>query len=468
MWQRQWWDYLVSYGPIQVRWSSIWWWSGSQFYVWSWSVWDVRLSSSSALGLLLRLRCGAVKQDRLYHLIMRERRAWLRAVVLFPVALALTSCENIVDSSTKIVVRVPSVLGLGLDEAKSSLKNVSSDFSLLVRDALASRRVFRESNWIVVDQTPNPGAMVDVGSRICLRVVKKNEKVNSAPAEPMPECGSASNSVSKSSVGSSTTVPVASSPISKEDALENLIGSLSAQGRFAASDSRCGSFMFLVSLDGSYHFYEWYDNKWISRANYLGQLFPKMMKSVRAIDTTEDQVADFVVTLPTWDPFSKSKPVSGAIFASVDCKWQWLTFKTTTNEDWYQLDFLAWDAMQDRVIAGDEVTDMFGPDYTGERKTELRYFRFQKSTGDFRLTRDKPEETLSQSSTSPATRDPFAALPAAVRDAVKASCNWPAADLAAAYGVSSKSKKRIAEAVAADFQEQYQELVASLCLQYIR
>jgi hypothetical protein len=93
---------------------------------------------------------------------------------------------------------------------------------------------------------------------------------------------------------------------------------------------------------------------------------------------------------------------------------------------------------------------------------------FQQSTGDFRLTKDKPTEAVSQVVTLATTVDPFASLPSGVREAVKSSCSWPAADLARAYGVSPRSKKRIAQAVAADFQEQYQDLVRPLCLSYIR
>jgi hypothetical protein len=310
---------------------------------------------------------------------------------------------------------------------------------------------------------------VKATSDVCLQVVKKGESVDVTSTTLMPECSSnptryePTTRTETSIVASTTTLKR-----SKSEALNDLAIRLTAQGRVALSDSSCGSFAFFVSLDGSYHLYEWSDDTWISRAPYLGKLFPKEMKSVRSVDVTGDDVADFLITLPTWDPLSQLRPMSGAIFASVDCKWQWLTFRTTTKEDWYQLDLLDWDEKRGRIIAGDEVTNIFSPNYTGERKTVLRYFMFQESTGDFRLTKDKPTATASQGVTLATTVDPFASLPSGVRDAVKASCNWPAADLAQAYGVSSKSKKRIAEAVAADFQEQYQELVTPLCLLYIR
>jgi len=390
---------------------------------------------------------------------MYKGKFWLLAVSLLTVVLTGSSCE-LTQSKTETIVSVPDVLGLELDEAKKALESASSNFSVIVRDGLSDRSIIRESNWLVIDQTPSPGTLVEVTSKICLQVAKKSENTSSDSAKPMPECGDSTSAATKS--------PVTALPISKEELLEDLKESLSAQGRSASSDSNCGSFVFLVSNDGSYHFYEWSGTKWISRAIYLGQLFPKTMKSVYSVDVTEDDVADFLIFLPTWDIVPEIKPMSGAIFATIDCKWQWLTFKTTTGEDWYQLDFLRWDEKERSIIAGDEITDMFGPNYTGDRKTELRYFKFQKSTGDFRLSKKKPVGTSSQRGTPTATSDPFAGLPSAVREAVKASCNQPAADLAAAYGVSSNSKKRIAEAIAADFQDQYQELVAPLCLQYIK
>jgi hypothetical protein len=390
---------------------------------------------------------------------MYEKSRWLLCFFAIPVLLLVSGCVATSSSVVEDTVVVPSVLGQDLDEAKATLESVNPDFRVIVRDAQAERSVIWKSNWSVISQTPSPGTLVSVTSKVCLQVIKKNERMNLTETEPMPECGDdPASSLPTSAVDTPTTV----SAKSKEEALNELASSLNTQGGVALSDSPCGSFAFLVSLDGSYHLYEWSNERWVSRATYLEQLFPKTIKSVSSVDATGDDVADFLVKLPTWDPLSKSKPLSGAIFASIGCKWQWLTFRTSTGEDWYQLDFLTWDENQGRIIAGDEVTDMFGPNYNGERKTEFRYFEFNDSTTDFRLSAVKPTRS------SPTTSDPFASLPSAVRDAVRASCYWPAKDLAAAYGVSSKSKKRIAEAVAADFQEQYQELVVPLCLQYIK
>lgn len=414
------------------------------------------------------MQCLSEPRYRLGLPIMRTQKNWILAVSLLSVVLTGSSCEELIDSRTEISVVVPDVSALELDEAKKKLKSASSDFSVFVRDGLSDRSVIWESNWLVIDQTPSPGTLVEFTSKICLQVAKKNENTSTYSAEPMSECTDSMGFPPKSPADTATTTSIAALPLSKEESLMDLTESLSAQGRYASSDSNCGSFVFLISDDGSFHFYEWSETKWISQALYLGQHFPKTMKAVRSVDVTEDDVVDFLISLPTWDPLSKTRPMSGAIFAPIDCKWQWLTFKTTTGEDWYQLDFLSWDEKRGRIIAGDEVTDMFGSNYTGDRKIELRYFRFQKSTGDFRLSNEKPVGASSQNGITAVTSDPFAGLPIAVRDAVKASCNWPAADLAAAYGVSSKSKKRIAEAVAADFQEQYQKLVAPLCLQFIK
>jgi len=69
---------------------------------------------------------------------------------------------------------------------------------------------------------------------------------------------------------------------------------------------------------------------------------------------------------------------------------------------------------------------------------------------------------------APSTVDPAAGLPEEVRRAIINSCNWPAADLASAYGVSAVSIQDIADAVAADFQEQYQYAAKQLCVLYIK
>lgn len=360
---------------------------------------------------------------------------------------------------------IPNLAGLHLNDARDDLQNMELEIKIDVRDALGERVVLRESNWRVVDQRPAPGAQLGPDSEVCLSVLKDDEYLDKANLDLIDTCNEPGVALSSTSTAVSNTT---GEPKSREESLNALGVTLSAGERVAISESVCGIFSFLVSADGTYHFHEWTNNEWVRRTELTDGLLIPNLQSVEAIDVTGDSVDDFFVVLPTWDPLSKAKPMSGAVFAQISCKWQWLSFRTTTKQDWYQLDNLRWDSQKKLFYGGDEISDMYSASYTGERKTEMRYFRFQPSTGDFRLT--NAESTARPSTTNSTSSIPTAGaeLPAEVRRAVINSCNWPAADLAAAYGVSSKSKRRIAEAVAADFQERFQPFVIPLCMEVIK
>ena len=181
---------------------------------------------------------------------MYEKRRWLLCFFAIPVLLLVSGCVATSSSVVEDTVVVPSVLGQDLDEAKATLESVNPDFGVIVRDAQAERLVIWESNWSVISQTPSPGTLVSVTSKVCLQVIKKNERMNLTETEPMPECGDLpASSLPTSAVDTPTTV----SAKSKEEALNELASSLNTQGGVALSDSPCGSFAFLVSLDGSYH-----------------------------------------------------------------------------------------------------------------------------------------------------------------------------------------------------------------------
>lgn len=367
------------------------------------------------------------------------------------------------DSASKMVI--PDFAGLGLKDAKADLGDTGLEVNVDIRDALGSRMVLRDSNWRVVDQRPEPGIRLEAGAQVCLSVLKNEEYGERTNLELLNTCNAANSAESATGSPPSTSEGATKS---KDGLLNELRLSLSAGNRLATSESVCGIFSFLVSADGTYHFYEWIDNEWAMRTQLTDGLLTPTLTGVEAIDVTGDSVRDFFVMLPTWDPLSKTKPMSGAVFAQISCKWQWLSFQTTTEQDWYQLDNLRWDSDKKVFIGGDEVTDMDAASYTGERETVLRYFKFQPSTGDFRLTNAPSTAKSSTSSSTSLTPTAGAELPPEVRRAVINSCNWPAADLAKAYGVGSKSKQRIAEAVAADFQERFQPFVIPLCMEVIK
>jgi len=424
-----------------------------------------------------------------------------------------------------IEVKMPNVMGMSLDRAENVLDETSTRFKITLKDVQSDRSILLHSNWKVLSQLPSPGEVVKSNGQVCLGLLKNDEKIGT---DYLEKCFISNESEQNKSADSTSTTTVATA----DSALVELVATLGIKSNLEISDSKCGKFVFLVQPDGSFNFYKWSETNWKQESEAVGSLFGSDMISVRSIDVTGDGVKDFVVRLPSWDPLVTPRPISGAVFASVECEWQWLTFRTSTKQDWYQLDNLEWDADKSLLYGGDELTDMNSFSYTGERKTKLRYFKFDMRTHDFRRTKDVvstvsnpgvsqksdivPSGALSEASFMCGTKltdvitqygivdlspkniakvwfensdyefrvgntpegisGPIrAACETAassridqINDAVSGSCSWPASVLADAYGVSSKSKRTIAKAVAQDFQESYRALVIPLCIQYMK
>ncbi len=200
---------------------------------------------------------------------------------------------------------------------------------------------------------------------------------------------------------SKTTVPVVrvnvtatSSPASPLNALDAMIKKMNLKSTPEISISKCGQFTYLIQSDGSHHFYKWSGERWVvdKSAPEEGMFGDNLLK-VQMVDATGDNVDDFVVVLPTWDPLkSEPRPLSGAVFGSIDCKWDWMTFRTTYGGSFYQLDNLFWDDRSSRIVAGDEVTNMDALNYDGNRKTKQRFFIFSQKINEFVLASGTPPD----------------------------------------------------------------------------
>ncbi len=460
---------------------------------------------------------------------VRARRLKLAAAILvLLVPFFTSSCMDISEAA------MPNLVGLSLKEAKDVLDGIGMKVDLNYLDVKSDRLVIRDKNWKVVKQEPLPDKVIKKNEIVCLSLIKLEE---STFLDLGNRCSNLIIEKQGLKIGETGGVEVVDSilptnlPVTADSALGELIEKLGIPNKPPISESVCGQFTFLIKRDGSHQFYQWSDEIWKLDVS-VKSLFPPTMTSVEAVDVTGDGAQDFLVSLPSWDPLANPRPRSGAVLASINCEWQWLTFRTTTKEDWYQLDNLSWDADEGLLFGGDEITDMDSPTYDGQRETELRYFKFKESSLDFRLTGGVPQSVRNPSSTEPPIVVPPGAISEAtfmcgtkltevisayeivnlepvnianvwfafsdfestdgttpdsisvpikaacasaakarigqIENAVKNSCGLSAQVLADAYGVSSKSKQKIAQAIAQDFQESLWPLVIPLCIQYIK
>jgi hypothetical protein len=160
------------------------------------------------------------------------------------------------------------------------------------------------------------------------------------------------------------------------------------------------------------------------------------------IDATGDKIDDFIITLPTWDPLkSDPKPLSGAVFASINCKWDWRTFKTTYGGSYYQLDNLFWDASSKKIVAGDEVTNMDAANYDGNRKTKQRFFVFDSKSNEFRIATGTPSKNPTPEIT--ATTEPLFKPPAVAFEEAEFSCYTKLFDLLDSYNITNIDPQNI-------------------------
>lgn len=231
------------------------------------------------------------------------------------------------------------------------------------------------------------------------------------------------------------------SPMSPKDALAALTKETKPKSTPTVSDSRCGQFTFLVRSDGSHQFYKWDGKQWVPDGP-KESVFSKNFMNVQMVDVTGDKVDDFLITLPTWDPLKiEPRPLSGAVFASIDCKWDWRTFRTTYGGSYYQLDNMFWDTTSKKIVAGDEVTNMDAANYDGNRKTKQRFFVFSAKFKEFVLSSGTPPRNprkISTPTTEPLLRPSEDALKEAAFQ-----CDTNLFDILDAYNITNLDPTRI-------------------------
>jgi len=234
-------------------------------------------------------------------------------------------------------------------------------------------------------------------------------------------------------------------PVSPQDSLTAMVKGMKLKSPPTISDSTCGQFTFLVKSDGSYQFYKWNGTQWtVDKSGQGTSLFGNNFMKVQMADATGDTVNDFIITLPTWDLLkSDPKPLSGAVFASIDCKWDWRTFKTTYGGSYYQLDNLFWDSSSKKIVAGDEVTNMDAADYDGNRRTQQRFFVFNAKAKKFLLSPGTPPKKPTPQITS--TTEPLLKPPAVALEEANYQCGTKLFDVLDAYNIRNLDPQNIAK-----------------------
>jgi hypothetical protein len=297
-----------------------------------------------------------------------------------------------------------------------------------------------------------------------------------------------------------------------------------------SKSKKCGYSGMTVSNAGEYMVYQWADDAWRKARVDTSRWSFTDATNTAALDVTGDNVDDFLLTVPTWDPFSEDQPKAAGVLSQVKCEWTWIPFKATDGRNHYQLDRLRWDSSVNKLVGDDELTNIFADNYDGNRKTKPRYFvysaairSFVRASGAPRVTpstialADLPSGSVAEAQfqcgmklfetleaynitnlspnnigsvwfkysdykfrvgTTPAQiknglisvcAEAVKVKLAEVKSAVISSCSWNKARLARAYGVPvSSSKTKVARAIAGDFRKVMQSQVASWCVTYIK
>ena len=234
-----------------------------------------------------------------------------------------------------------------------------------------------------------------------------------------------------------------STPASPKDALTSMVKGMKLKSTPTISTSKCGQFTYLVKSDGSHQFYRWNGTQWtVDKSGENTSSFANDFIKVKMVDATGDKIDDFIITLPTWDPLkSDPKPLAGAVFASINCKWDWRTFKTTYGGSYYQLDNLFWDSSSKKIVAGDEVTNMDAANYDGNRRTKQRFFVFNSKSKEFILASGTPPKNPTPE-TTPST-EPLFKPPAIALEEAAFQCDTELFDLLDNYNITNIDPQNI-------------------------
>ncbi len=70
---------------------------------------------------------------------------------------------------------MPNLIGKPYDEAISILDDLPFEVTINSSDLIENRSIWIASNWVVLSQAPNTGALISGGSQVCLGVTKNDE-----------------------------------------------------------------------------------------------------------------------------------------------------------------------------------------------------------------------------------------------------------------------------------------------------
>jgi hypothetical protein len=90
----------------------------------------------------------------------------------------IAACTTQVDTLSKVDTSsksMPNLIGKPYDEAISILDDLPFDVIINSSDLIENRSIWIASNWVVLSQGPNTGALISGGSRVCLGVTKNDE-----------------------------------------------------------------------------------------------------------------------------------------------------------------------------------------------------------------------------------------------------------------------------------------------------
>ena len=124
---------------------------------------------------IFRLTPALANKGTLEDMRLKERRSFLLLVV--GAILLCGACEK-PNSRIATPSAMPNLIGLSYKDAQEALLRTPLEGKLTYEDLIDDRVVWKESNWIVVSQEPNPEVAFESIQPPCVGIVKKDEVQN--------------------------------------------------------------------------------------------------------------------------------------------------------------------------------------------------------------------------------------------------------------------------------------------------
>jgi hypothetical protein len=133
---------------------------------------------------------------------INHKKGRLLLALIVGLSLLTLSCEK--KEQVEIPTSMPDLIGLTYKEAENLLQGTPLDGVLTYEDLKGDRSVWKESNWTVVSQEPNPGSGFSEATNPCVGVIK-TEEISTFPKSKAVVCSKHTTFLEETATKATTT-----------------------------------------------------------------------------------------------------------------------------------------------------------------------------------------------------------------------------------------------------------------------